>query len=831
MEHQDFLQTVEYAIQRWAADNAPPQDSDDGESDDLQGQLPEELYRRAFESATGDRSTFINEFVRLLNEQEGTSHPYNPLMDEDSDDEELLPVAPVHYQPILTPSMPEQADVVIVGGGPIGLAHAWALKKLNPNPDFSVVVLEKYQEYQRKHTLIMQPAQLERLMKATETEQDPALCQLLADLRQDKHIRTNELETRFKNLARDSGVTLVHQEVGFGLVRLTQPLPFERMNTLFRQHDGCFLYQNDLFYFDYSQQSVRPIDEVDEDDYRAIHDFISQLDEENRVTPASGSQFAQIEAITGVNPVAEQLLRLKPKMIIGADGTHSVISDALFPAGNQIKHPFDYVLQLRFEIEGDTRAAEMETIDFYQQMARRGIIANEYVGRYDESKRTTPVTMQMMISPEAFEALRSATSKNPLLPFAPVSKDGMTLDQVPTEFRDFINRYVSEKIKAGRVAGMRLDRNSIRISVNEAPATNAAHVSGKYRDVPVLLAGDAGLGLSYFKGLNAGLESTARLFTHLAQAVKASLQPEQTIDGLKEYQTWFAGFAERKVKEVESYSTWRIRAAMKAVKVVRAFKNSSMVEEDDDIKPVLDDYFNLMDGVSPGETRAFRLYPHRSYDPVNLGQFQHVPIEHSLKKTGKMFADYVKPYKTFRQFRQDLAQPLVGIVNVSIGIVKIVAGVFGLNGRRLGDGIFTLLRGTLELVTAPLSMLVKPLTRSLVSLVAGRPLIEHGLGMRQLAELGEQKLNEHELDDEFSPLEVYEVKAVCNDLHRKFLKADKRGQPTRLKAEEEHLWRQMGSEGPYVSRESVGRYFSLFRPAPAVGVEPAQADPVSQMLP
>src|SRR5690242_9248184 len=93
----------------------------------------------------------------------------------------------------------DNKTVVIVGGGPIGLAHAWGLKKLNKN--LNIIVKEKYQEYQRKHTLIMKPTSLEALMKATHTLEDPILSGLLKRLKKDPHIRTNELEKIFKDMA------------------------------------------------------------------------------------------------------------------------------------------------------------------------------------------------------------------------------------------------------------------------------------------------------------------------------------------------------------------------------------------------------------------------------------------------------------------------------------------------------------------------------------------------------------------------------------------------------------------------------------------------------
>lgn len=146
------------------------------------------------------------------------------------------------------------ADVEIVGAGPIGLANAWGLKK--PNPDLKVVVIEKYSEYQRKHSLIMQHQQLEKLMLATGSEHDEQLCALLARLKKDPHIRTNELESIFKQLALDNGVEIIIEEV---------------------------------------QQST----------------------------------------------IETQLLGCKPKLIIGADGTHSVVNQSFFPEGNQVKHEFD----------------------------------------------------------------------------------------------------------------------------------------------------------------------------------------------------------------------------------------------------------------------------------------------------------------------------------------------------------------------------------------------------------------------------------------------------------------------------------------------------------
>jgi 2-polyprenyl-6-methoxyphenol hydroxylase-like FAD-dependent oxidoreductase len=172
-----------------------------------------------------------------------------------------------------------KADVLIVGGGPIGLVQAWGLKKLNP--DLKVVVLEKYEEFQRKHTLVMQYKQLEALMRATDSMEDPVLRSLLQQLRKSPNIRTNILQETFKNLATALGVEIKIQEVK-------------------------------------------------------------------------------------ADNIADQIQKYSPELIIGADGTHSVVNEQLFPKGNRINYEIDYAMQVRLEIDGDADKSLDQTIQFYQ---------------------------------------------------------------------------------------------------------------------------------------------------------------------------------------------------------------------------------------------------------------------------------------------------------------------------------------------------------------------------------------------------------------------------------------------------------------------------------
>lgn len=620
--------------------------------------------------------------------------------------------------------------VVIVGGGPIGLAHAWGIKKLNPN--IKVVVLEKYAEYQRSHTLIMQHKALSALMKATNAAQDPTLTNLLAQLKKDPHIRTNELEKIFKNLATTNGVIIENKELK---------------------------------------------DET-------IHD---------------------------------QLNEYKPDLIIGADGTHSTVSRCLFPQDNQVKIAFDYVLQLRYEVNGDEKASPITTTRFYQHMARHGMIANEYVGRYDQEKKKTPITMQMMISKEAFTKLyNNATSKKPIKPFSDEKKSDnsaseYTLNDIPSDIRSFITNYLREKVNPLQE---NIDHDSIRISVNEAPATYAKQSFHMLdNNVPAVLRGDAELGLSYFKGLNAGLEAAAEFFTFLSIAIKMGLTNIDTIkNALSKYNAWFLkDFAPKKIKEVEEYSTWQIRLPMRLMEAAKNISESSMRGPltHDDVN-ILEDYFKLFSNTPYQLAERIKtLYPHREHDIVTLWQLSYVSPKYTLKKTGKLFIDYFKPYKSTFHVSQDFKQPLVGLANLTVGSAKLISGLFT-SGKRFVDGLTNIFRGTIEVGTTPLAWIVKPITRGLTTLITGQPKIEDNPGMKKLAMHGLKLLQETNNESK-DPMQKYKLLAVADDLHRKFNKALNRKQNSKISSlDEEQAFCEARRDNATINTGALIRYFSFF---------------------
>jgi hypothetical protein len=613
-------------------------------------------------------------------------------------------------------------DVLIVGGGPIGLAHAWGIKCLNPQ--LNVVVFEKYQEYQRKHTLVMQHQQLQKLMAATNTQDDPILSKLLADLQKDPHIRTSTLEAIFKKQALERGVTIVNKEI----------TAKEIENQLFREY------------------------------------------------PDAG-------------------------LIIGADGTHSVVSGCLFPADNQIKHDFDYVLQLRYEVMGEEQAPKIDPALFYNEMVSKGLIANEYVGHFDPETRTTPVTMQMMISKKDFAELSHATSKKPIKPFT----DEHLVISLPKALQDFVYDYLIYKITSCEQNYARIDKTSIRISVNEAPATEAMNIATMHSGVPIVLGGDAGLGLSYFLGLNAGLHSTATFLTMLVPFIQSNLDDKKAMkDNFSEYQRWFKEFAADKVNEVAQYSKNRINRPWQAIKFVKYMRHFSEEPVRNPQAQSIVDYFTIYERAPYDPAAKWNPYPHREYPLVSFVQMTPVPVGYTVKRIQKSFADYLKPYKSMGNLRQDLKQPLAGLGYLTLGAWKLLSSIYRHDSDYAKDGAITLVRGGIEVIMFPLTWLVKPAIRGVLSYKHGPIKIEDNKGMKKIVQDALEltvRLNDQV---EIPIADEKAVLAYRNDVHRKFIKACERGQPSDIDPGKEQVAYNEINRSRVLNTAKTINYFSIF---------------------
>lgn len=115
------------------------------------------------------------------------------------------------------------ADIVIVGGGPVGLWTAIQIKKRRPGLD--VQVYERFEEYQRTHVLRLQKSSMLFYSKGKVDAHEEAFFKEVTGKRLSKRraafqkasglvmIRTHDLEKALKNYAGAMGVKLAYEKV------------------------------------------------------------------------------------------------------------------------------------------------------------------------------------------------------------------------------------------------------------------------------------------------------------------------------------------------------------------------------------------------------------------------------------------------------------------------------------------------------------------------------------------------------------------------------------------------------------------------------------------
>ncbi|MDI9819020.1 MULTISPECIES: NAD(P)/FAD-dependent oxidoreductase [unclassified Legionella] len=630
----------------------------------------------------------------------------------------------------------QDVDIVVVGAGPLGLLNAIGLmKKKNPKP--KIIMLEKYEQYQRSHNLSMDYRQLGKFIKACGG--DEKLSELYKRIKINRHIRTNEVEQTLRQYAEELGIEI---------------------------------------------RTGEEVKNVKEDVYDRF-------------------------------PNA--------RLVLGADGTHSVVSREVFGEDNIQKFPFDYVMQLRFEVEGEQPVKSCQLSALSAFMQAYGVVCQEFVGKKDDDGKT-PITFQVMISKEHFGQLQAiATSKNPILPFSPNQEK---VEQLPSQLLDLIKGYLGLRIAHYTHKNHSLRIDEARISVNEAPATRAKVVwkQDNANRRQILLVGDAALGLSYFKGLNAGIENAAKLLPALCSGSE---------EELKQYESWFDRyFVPRKVKAVESYSKYRIRLPEKLFNFFNVLFGKQFLLDAKEAEHITESYVGYVNsGTEKGkrEKPPFKAYPHRSKPESPLLNLQPNPFNF-IYQTNKYYSNYGKPYKSTYHFLLDLGQPLRSIYHlagsvlkfglaVPVLVLKIASSLIYADkrqtrlqrlkndfidfGMRLLEGYSQCILGS----TLAVGMILYPFkiaVRGIQTVVAYSQnkqslYVENNQGIQRLVRKAEES---HAEGDK----ETYNALRV--QLHRKYRNAIKKGQSSTIDSStEETAFKNYKPDNP----DSYANYFSLFK--------------------
>lgn len=211
---------------------------------------------------------------------------------------------------------------------------------------------------------------------------------------------------------------------------------------------------------------------------------------------------------------------------IGTDGHRSTIRKTVFGVDQDHlpKENLQHMIELKYQVEGKA----VEISEFYYlaiQTSLGGCVADHEHIKYDSEKKRSEVTQRFLVDAKTFNDPRLAAAK---------AADPLRVTQdLPESLRTAIAvclngrsepilvprknpRIQDRRIKEDKdVPGPRLNKTILHVYKNEA-SYQVEEEAGREQRV-WFLGGDAVIGLSFMKGLNAGLESGSKLADLIAE--------------------------------------------------------------------------------------------------------------------------------------------------------------------------------------------------------------------------------------------------------------------------------------------------------------------------
>lgn len=313
------------------------------------------------------------------------------------------------------------ADIVIVGGGPIGCWTAIQIKKRNPALD--VQIYERHPEYQRDHMMSIRRDSFMRYSKQTGDARETELFKKIAlahdnaaerekseSLRKVVHIRTLDLEAILKEHCEQLGVGFTYQKIN--------------------------------------------------------------------------------------KPEEVMLLHPECSLFVAADGTHSRMRTALLGKDGVKKTPLQSSIDVKYDVRGQAEYLREPTFN------KIDMIVVETVS--DEKDGVSSVALRCLVDDKTFNAIGEATAKKPLS-----MKDvRFKVPEFHNEVRNFqgIRQHFTDEVRvpdSERVTKVKLSRY----------ASKKFAVTADYggRRAGWFMAGDAAMGMPFYRSINSGLMQGSQL--------------------------------------------------------------------------------------------------------------------------------------------------------------------------------------------------------------------------------------------------------------------------------------------------------------------------------
>ena len=237
-----------------------------------------------------------------------------------------------------------------------------------------------------------------------------------------------------------------------------------------------------------------------------------------------------------ITNVEQDILQEYPgaAMIIGADGVRSAVRDQIYGPDNAEKTPLAYSAQIKYLVKENTPVSG-SSLQIYPLLKQLNFLSFVNVGRKINGK--TPVTIQHIIDKSTYDQIQHISFNNAVKLFS---------DDVESQFPVKLLQDIKTHVGFRLANQEDIIVDTVKLTATELPQQRCKKTITMHKGRYYGLIGDAALALSFFRGMNAGLQLSTQFSKSIVQDWEKIIARDET--ALASYESYYHAFATAALK-------------------------------------------------------------------------------------------------------------------------------------------------------------------------------------------------------------------------------------------------------------------------------------------